>query len=187
MTALCVFCGSNPGERPGYCRLASEVGELLARRQVTVVYGGGRVGMMGALADAALAAGGEVIGVIPRLLMDKEVGHAGLTELTVVESMAERKIMMGHRADAFLTLPGGIGTMDELFEAWTWAQLGLQIKPNGLLNYEGYYDPLIQFADRAVTEGFLKPLSRAKLLVDTDMPRLVDKLIAEAGHTSEKT
>ena len=176
MQSICVFCGSSPGSHPGYMQLAGAVGELLARRNLKVIYGGGRVGLMGALADAALRAGGHVIGVIPQLLIDKEVGHTGLSELLVVHTMAERKLKMGHLADGFITLPGGIGTMDELFEAWTWTQLGLQQKPSGLLNYEGYYDPLIEFIDRAVKQGFLSPDSRASLFVDTDMTRLLTKM-----------
>lgn len=176
MKSICVFCGSSPGDRPDYLRLARELGELLARRNLTVVYGGGRVGLMGALADAALQAGGQVIGVIPQLLLDKEVGHSGLSELLVVQTMAERKLKMGDLADAFLTLPGGIGTMDELFEAWTWTQLDLHRKPCGLLNYQGFYDPLIAFIDHAVEEGFLRPRHRAALIVDSDMTRLLQRL-----------
>jgi uncharacterized protein (TIGR00730 family) len=184
MQSICVFCGSSPGRHPGYLKLARELGEMLARRKLTVIYGGGRVGLMGAVADAALGAGGRVIGVIPQLLIDKEVGHAGLSELRIVNTMAQRKLLMGDLADAFITLPGGIGTMDELFEAWTWTQLGLHAKPCGLLNHEGYYDPLIQFVDRAVQEGFLRPPSRAQLLVDTDMTRLVERLIAATADVS---
>jgi len=176
MNSICVFCGASAGQRPAYLELASELGNLLARRNITVVYGGGRVGLMGALADAALAAGGRVIGVIPQMLVDKEVAHTGLTELQVVHSMAERKARMGQLADAFLTLPGGIGTMDELFEAWTWTQLGLQRKPCGLLNHDGYYDALIAFIDHAVEEGFLRPPHRAALIVDTDITRLLMRL-----------
>lgn len=176
MKSICVFCGSSPGDRPGYLTLARELGELLARRKITLIYGGGRVGLMGALADAALKEGGRVVGVIPQMLIDKEVGHADLSELHVVTTMAERKLMMGDLSDAFLTLPGGIGTMDELFEAWTWTQLDLHRKPCGLLNFEGYYDPLIAFIDRSVEEGFLRPRHRAALIVDTDMARLLERL-----------
>lgn len=176
MQSICVFCGSSPGNHPGYLALARQVGALLGRRKLTLVYGGGRVGLMGALADAALQEGGRVIGVIPQLLLDKEVGHAGLTELQVVATMAERKLAMGELADAFLTLPGGIGTMDELFEAWTWSQLDLHRKPCGLLNYQGYYDPLLSFLDRCVEEGFLRPRHRAALLADTDAQQLLDRL-----------
>ena len=176
MYSVCVFCGSSPGDDPGYLTLAHELGDLLARRDLTLVYGGGRVGLMGALADAALAAGGRVIGVIPQMLLDKEVGHRGLTQLHVVSTMAQRKQLMGDLSDAFVTLPGGIGTMDELFEAWTWTQLDLHHKPCGLLNHAGYYDALIAFLDNAVERGFLRPRHRAALIVDTDMSRLLERL-----------
>lgn len=176
MKALCVFCGSSPGKRPQYTELARAVGAALARRGIKVVYGGGRVGLMGALADAALRAGGEVIGVIPQMLLDKEVGHSGLSELRVVQTMSERKWVMGELSDAFVALPGGIGTMDELFEAWTWTQLDIHRKPCALLNFEGFYDPLITFLDRAVEEGFLRPRHRDALLVEADLDRLFERL-----------
>jgi uncharacterized protein (TIGR00730 family) len=178
MRALCVFCGSKSGANEGYVAVAREVGVLIARQGFGVVYGGGRVGLMGALADAALNAGGRVIGVIPQMLLDREVGHSGLTELHVVRSMAERKELMGSLSEGFLTLPGGTGTMDELFEAWTWTQLGLQHKPSGLLNCGGYYDPLVEFLDRAVREGFLDARNRANLWVDHDAARLIARLCA---------
>lgn len=133
---------------------------------------------MGAVADAALLAGGRVVGVIPQMLLDREVGHPGLSELRVVTTMAERKLMMGELSDAFLTLPGGIGTLDELFEAWTWTQLKLHEKPCGLLNYGGYYDSLVRFMDRVVAEGFLRPRHRAALLVDSEVESLLDRLRA---------
>jgi len=176
MRSISVFCGSKDGAHAGYVALAREVGRLLAQRDITVVYGGGRVGLMGALADAALAAGGRVIGVIPQMLIDREVGHADLSELHVVRTMAERKEMMGALSDGFLTLPGGTGTMDELFEAWTWTQLGLQRKPSGLINYRGYYDPLVAFLDRAVSEGFLDAEHRAALWVDDAAERLIQRM-----------
>ena len=176
MKSLCVFCGSSPGNRPDYAVLAMQTGELIARRGLTLVYGGGRVGLMGALADAALAAGGRVVGVIPQMLIDREVGHAGLSQLHVVRTMSERKLLMGDLADAFLALPGGIGTMDELFEAWTWTQLSVQHKPCALLNQGGYYDALIEFLDHAVEEGFLRPRHRAALLVGSDVGLLLDQL-----------
>ena len=176
MQSVCVFCGSAPGSHPGYLDLATRFGSLLAARGLRLIYGGGRVGLMGALADAVLAGGGDAVGVIPQLLIDKEVSHLGLTRLQVVATMSERKQVMGDLADSFVTLPGGIGTMDELFEAWTWTQLGLQNKPSGLLNYRGYYDPLLAFLDTAVTEGFLRTPSRQSLLVDTEMERLLDRL-----------
>jgi uncharacterized protein (TIGR00730 family) len=176
MQSICVFCGANPGFDPKYIALARQLGGLLARRGQRLIYGGGRVGLMGALADAALQGGGEAIGVMPQLLLDREVGHSGLTQLHVVTTMAERKALMGELSDAFLTLPGGIGTMDEFFEAWTWTQLGLQRKPSGLLNLDGYYDPLLEFLDRSVEAGFLRPAGRAAVLVDTDMERLLEQL-----------
>src|SRR5262249_25841237 len=178
MKSLAVFCGSSPGNRPAYTEIAIRTGELIAQRGLTLVYGGGRVGLMGALADAALAAGGRVVGVIPQMLIDREVGHAGLSQLHVVRTMSERKLLMGDLADSFLALPGGIGTMDELFEAWTWTQLGLHRKPCALLNQDGYYDPLIAFLDRAVDTGFLQPDNRAALLVDTDLEALLGRLAA---------
>lgn len=180
MRSICVFCGSSPGNRPDYMDLAREAGRLIAQRQLTLIYGGGKVGMMGAIADSALAAGGRVVGIIPQMLLDREVGHRGLTELRVVSTLSERKLQMGLMADAFLTLPGGIGTMDELFEAWSWAQLGLQRKPNGLLNFRGYYDGLVQYLDLAVSEGFQRPQHRAALLVDTQLESLLDQLQAAA-------
>jgi uncharacterized protein (TIGR00730 family) len=178
MKSVCVFCGSSPGNHPRYLETARTLGGLLARRDCTIVYGGGRVGLMGAVADAALQAGGRVVGVIPQLLLDKEVGHAGLTELHVVQTMAQRKQMMGDLSDAFLTLPGGIGTMDELFEAWTWTQLDLHRKPCGLLNQEGYYDSLVAFIERCQSEGFLRPRHASALLVDSALEPLIERLAA---------
>lgn len=183
MRSICVFCGSSPGNRPEYLQVARAAGRLIAERRLTLVYGGGKVGLMGAVADAALAAGGRVVGVIPQMLMDREVGHPGLSELHVVTTMAERKLLMGDLSDAFLTLPGGIGTLDELFEAWSWTQLGLHDKPSGLLNYHGYYQSLIQFLDLAVSEGFQRPRHRAALLVDTEIEPLLDRLLAAAKPT----
>jgi uncharacterized protein (TIGR00730 family) len=176
MRSVCVFCGSSPGTDPGYLELARSVGTLLGERRMTLVYGGGRVGLMGAVADSALAAGGRVVGVIPQMLLDREVGHAGLSELHVVRTMSERKQLMSNLADAYLTLPGGIGTMDELFEAWTWTQLGLEKKRSGLLNYAGYYDALLAFIERAVKDGFLRPEFASSLIVDTAAARLIDLL-----------
>lgn len=178
MNSVGVFCGSSPGNHPDYLATARRTGTLLAESNLTLVYGGGRVGLMGALADAALAAGGRVIGVIPQMLLDKEVGHAGLTELHVVQTLSERKVLMNDLSDAFLALPGGIGTMDELFEAWTWTQLHLQRKPCALLNQDGYYDSLIAFLDHSVTEGFLRPRHRAALLVGREIDALLERLCA---------
>ena len=180
VASICVFCGSSRGVRSSYQDAARQVGVAVARRGWTLIYGGGHVGLMGILADAALGAGGKVVGVIPQMLLDREVGHAGLTELCVVPTMAERKRLMGERSDAFLTLPGGIGTLDELSEAWTWTQLGLQRKPSGLLNVDGYFDSLIEFLDRAVAEEFLATAHRQLLLEDTDAERLLDRLIEHA-------
>lgn len=156
--------------------MAREAGRAIAGRGLTLVYGGGRAGLMGALADAALASGGRVVGVIPQMLLDREVGHSGLTEQHVVTTLSERKLLMGQLSDAFLTLPGGIGTLDELFEAWSWTQLDLQRKPCGLLNHQGYYDWLVKFLDHVVEEGFQRPRHRAALLVDTEINGLLDQL-----------
>lgn len=173
---LCVFCGSSFGTSPAYSEAARQVGESLARRGVGLVYGGGNVGLMGVVADAALAAGGEVIGVIPHSLVAREVGHQGLTDLRVVDTMHERKALMADLSDAFLALPGGIGTLDEWFEIWTWAQLGLHGKPCGLLNVEGYYDPLLAFIDQMVSQGFLRDTHRNMILVDTTLEPLLDRM-----------
>ncbi|NUT53983.1 MAG: TIGR00730 family Rossman fold protein [Saccharothrix sp.] len=171
---VCVFCGSSSG-RVRHVEVAAEVGRLLAERGAEVVYGGGRIGTMGALADGALAAGGSVIGVIPRSLVDWEVAHEGLTRLHVVESMHERKALMAELSDVFITLPGGAGTLEEMFEVWTWAQLGLHAKPVGLLDVDGYYKHLVAMVDHMVAEGFLKPPYREMLLVDDDFDRLFDR------------
>lgn len=173
---ICVFCGSSPGANPAYVNAARAVGELLAQRQMGLVTGGGSTGIMGAVADATLGAGGEVTGVIPRSLWDREVGHTGLTHLRVVESMHERKAVMADLADAFLALPGGLGTLEELFEIWTWGQLGLHAKPFGLLNVASYYDPLLSFLDRSVTERFVTAPQRALLISDDDPARLVARI-----------
>jgi uncharacterized protein (TIGR00730 family) len=181
MKSLCVFCGSSPGNRPGYTLLAARTGELIAKRGITLVYGGGRVGLMGTVADAALSAGGRVVGVIPQMLIDREVGHAGLSQLHVVRTMSERKLLMGDLSDAFLALPGGIGTLDELFEAWTWTQLGLHRKPCALLNQDGYYDALLDFLERAVEQGFLQARYRAALLVAAEPETALELLAAAAS------
>lgn len=176
--SVCVFCGSALGVRAEYQAAAQAFGRLLAQRKLTLVYGGGRIGLMGAMADAALEAGGRVIGVIPKILYRKEVAHEGLSELRVCGTMSERKAIMGELSDAFVALPGGIGTMDELFEVWTWTQLGLQHKLAGLLNVGGYFDGLVEFIDHAAAEGFLKPAHREALIVETDAARLLDRLLA---------
>lgn len=176
LARVCVFCGSQSGARPEYAAAAREVGELLAGSGLGVVYGGGRVGLMGTLADAALEAGGEVIGVIPRGLMEREVGHPRLSSLEVVDSMHHRKARMAELADAFIALPGGYGTLEELFEALTWCQLGIHAKPSGLLNVAGYFDGLRLQLECAVAEGLLRPLHAGLLLIDTDAPRLLERL-----------
>jgi uncharacterized protein (TIGR00730 family) len=174
---LCVFCGSNSGTRPVYRDAARSLGALLAARKIGLVYGGGRVGLMGALADAVLEAGGEAIGVIPRALVEKEVGHRGLTELRIVSSMHERKAQMMDLADAFMALPGGYGTLEEFFEVVTWLQLGLHRKPCGLLNTDGYYSSLIALLHHAQSEGFLHPVHLSLVLADSDPDRLLELLL----------
>lgn len=173
---VCVFCGSSEGLRPSYRRAAEHFGALLARRGIGLVFGGGRVGLMGAIADAVLAARGTAIGVIPRTLMEREVGHNGLTKLHVVETMHERKALMASLSDAFVALPGGFGTFEEFCEVLTWGQLGLHGKPCGLLNVDGYYDALLALFDHAVEEKFVQPLNRSMVLADTDPARLLDRL-----------
>lgn len=170
---VCVFCGSSPGATPAFAEQAARLGRVLAAHRLGLVYGGASVGLMGTLADATLAAGGEVVGVIPRSLVDMEVAHEGLQELRIVSSMHERKAVMADLADAFVALPGGLGTLDELAEILTWAQLGLHTKPTGLLDVEGYFAPLLAFLDGAVRSRFLHPQHRAMLLVDDDAERLV--------------
>jgi uncharacterized protein (TIGR00730 family) len=173
---ICVFCGSSSGVHPVYEQAARDVGRLLCQRGIELVYGGGNVGLMGTVANACLNAGGRVIGVIPQALADKEVAHTGLTELRIVGSMHERKLAMADLSDAFVALPGGYGTWEEFFEVLTWSQLGIQRKACGVLNVNGYYDPLLAMADRAVTEGFVRPVHRDLLLTDADPQRLLDRL-----------
>jgi hypothetical protein len=178
LNSLCVFCGSNPGASPEYADAAIRLGRALAGRGLRLVYGGGQVGLMGILADAALAAGGSVIGVIPEALATREIAHAQLTGLELVGSMHERKARMSELADGFIALPGGIGTLEELFEVWTWSQLGLQPKPCALLNVAGYYDHLLAFLDHMTGERFLSPTHRRMAIVDDDPERLLDRLAA---------
>jgi uncharacterized protein (TIGR00730 family) len=173
LTSVCVFCGSNPGRRPEYVAGAADLGRILAGRGIRVVYGGAHVGLMGALADAVLASGGEIIGVIPGLLADAEVAHRGLTELRVTRSMHERKAMMAELAGGFIALPGGIGTLEEFAEIVTWAQLGLHAKPTGLLNLLGYYDELLRFLDHATEERFVRPGHRGQILARTSAAELL--------------
>lgn len=178
---VCVFCGSNPGRLPEYRAAAVAFGTLLAREGVGVVYGGASVGLMGAVADAALAAGGEVVGVIPQFLADKELAHRGLSALHIVGSMHQRKALMAELSDAFVALPGGAGTLEEIFEIWTWAQLGEHRKPCGLLNVAGFYDQLLAFLDHTAAESFMKPPHRTMLL-DADAPEAM--LTALRGYVA---
>jgi hypothetical protein len=176
MKRVLVFCGSSPGGRPEYAQTAEELGRELASRGVDVVYGGAHVGLMGALADAALAAGGKVIGVIPNRLVEAEIAHAGLTELHIVNTMHERKAMMAELSDAVIALPGGTGTLDELFEMFTWSQLGLHRLPIGLLDTAGYWQPLLRFLEHSVNERFLRAEHFETLLVERDPGYLLDRL-----------
>jgi uncharacterized protein (TIGR00730 family) len=174
--SVCVFCGSRPGARLEYVLLAEALGRSLAQRSLTLVYGGASVGLMGRMADAALAAGGQVVGVIPRTLVDRELAHAGLSELHVVDTLHQRKALMAERAGAFLALPGGVGTLDELFEIVTWRVLGLHQKRIGLLDFEGYYQPLVALLDHMVAVGFVDPGHRALIQLAGDPDRLLDLL-----------
>ena len=176
MKRVCVFCGSNPGNDPAYEAATAALGRLIAGRGLGLVYGGSNVGLMGTLADAALAGGGEVIGVIPRSLVDREVAHRGLTDLRVVDTMHQRKALMADLADGFIATPGGYGTLDELCEILTWAQLGIHTKSLGLLNVLGYWDPFLAFLDHAVAAGFLKRAHRGLVQVHTESAPLLDIL-----------
>jgi len=173
LRSLCIFCGSSSGSKPEYAVAAAAMGRLLAKRGVRVVFGGGNVGLMGVLADAALAAGGEVLGVIPQMLVDRELAHRGITDLRIVGTMHERKALMAELSDAFLALPGGLGTFEELFEVLTWAQLHIHHKPCGCLNVLGYFDPLARLLDHAVAEGFLRGEQRRLLVMAADLGDLL--------------
>ena len=175
---LCVFCGSNAGQDPVYRQTARALGEALAAHGIGLVYGGASVGLMGAVADAVLAKGGEVTGVMPQALVDKEIAHEGLSDLRVVGSMHERKALMAELADGFIALPGGLGTFEELFEVWTWAQLGYHRKPCALLNAGGFYDKLTDFLDDVVERGFVKPIHRAMLIVESEPAALIEAVRA---------
>lgn len=180
LTSICVFCASSDGTDPAHRAAASSFGALLAARGIALVYGGGRVGLMGALADGALRAGGRVIGVIPRAMIEAERGHTGLAALHVVTTMHERKAKMVELSDGFLALPGGFGTFDELFEVITWAQLGIHGKPIGVLDTGGFYAPLMTFLDHVVAEGFIQPRFRNMVLADADPEQLLARM---AEHT----
>ena len=179
--SLCVYCGSRQGELSAYSDAARAVGREIGRCGWQLVYGGGRAGLMGVVADAALDAGASVVGVIPHSLMDRELGHVGLTELHVVDAMHQRKTLMAERSDAFLALPGGIGTFEELFEVWTWRQLGYHDKPIGLLNVDGYYDTLLSFLQHSLGQGFMASAQSELLQVDTDAVALIERLGVLAG------
>jgi uncharacterized protein (TIGR00730 family) len=180
--SVCVYCGSRHGLSPAYAEAAGTVGRTIGSQGWQLVYGGGNVGLMGVLADATLAAGGRVVGVIPRSLMAREVGHRGLHELHVVETMHQRKQLMAERADAFVALPGGIGTLEELYEAWTWRQLAYHHKPIGLLNVAGYYDALLEFMERSVAEDFLGREQMAFVQTSSDPAALLERLHELAGR-----
>lgn len=175
---VCVFCGSSPGARPSYTEAAEQLARLLVAEGIGVVYGGGGVGLMGKLADAVLAEGGDITGVIPRALVEREIGHADVSDMRVVSSMHERKATMAELADAFVALPGGLGTAEELFEVYTWAQLGLHDKPCALLNVDGYYEQLAAFLDHAVAERFVTEHHRSLLVVEAEPRALLDRLRA---------
>ena len=185
MTRICVFAGSSAGILDDYAEAASRLGQALVSRGCSLVYGGAKIGVMGVVADAVLAGGGQVIGVMPTFLVDREVAHHGLTELRVVESMHERKAVMSELSDGVVALPGGLGTLDELFEALTWAQLGLHRKPCGLLNTAGYFDRLLGFLDHATDQQFVPAGHRAMLVCEDDADTLLDSLGRQMGHTPE--
>ncbi|NDG38557.1 MAG: TIGR00730 family Rossman fold protein [Betaproteobacteria bacterium] len=182
--SVCVYCGSRLGNKPGYQALAQALGTAIGQRGWQLVYGGGRAGLMGTVADATLKAGGRVVGVIPESLMKLEVGHAGLTELHVVDSMHSRKKLMAESSDAFIAMPGGIGTFEELFEVWTWRHLGYHDRPLGLLDTEGYWLPMMAFLQHSVAEGFMGADQMTMLRVDDDIERLLDAMAAGSGVDS---
>jgi uncharacterized protein (TIGR00730 family) len=179
--SVCVYCGSRPGNQAVFAAVAHQVGTWIGRHSGQLVYGGGRNGLMGIMADATLAAGGRVIGVIPKALVEKEWAHTGCTELHIVETMHERKRIMAEHADAFLALPGGIGTLEEFFEVWTWRQLGYHDKPVGLLNLNGYYDSLLTFLNSAVNDGFMNEWLMALIRTGSEAEALLEALVQAAG------
>jgi len=186
MKMVCVYCGSSPGRLVDYAAGARALGQALLERGVGLVYGGASIGLMGVVADTVLAGGGRVVGVIPQALARKEVAHAGLSELIVTASMHERKTRMAGLSDGFIALPGGIGTFEELFEIWTWAQLGMHAKPVGLLNVAGYYDALITFLDHAAQQQFMKPAQRKLLMVESDPAALLDQFARHKALVGQK-
>ena len=179
--SVCVYCGSRPGADARFAEVARQIGDWIGRHHGQLVYGGGRAGLMGVVADATLAAGGRVVGVIPRALVEREHAHHGCTELLVVDTMHERKRLMAERADAFLALPGGIGTFEEFFEAWTWRQLGYHDKPTGLLNQDGYYDAMLAFLRHSVAAGFMSAAQMRLIDIGTDWRALLQTLVRGAG------
>jgi uncharacterized protein (TIGR00730 family) len=186
MKRICVFCGSSPGARPAYRSAAANLGAALVARGMGLVYGGANVGLMSELAHSVLDAGGEVIGVIPRSLVQRELALTGLADLRITDSMQERKAVMADLADGFIAMPGGLGTLDELFEVLTWTQLGIHHKPSGLLNVEGYFDALLAFLDHAVAERFVKDAHRSMLIVEPEPHRLLDRLDAFVPPEDDK-
>jgi uncharacterized protein (TIGR00730 family) len=184
--SICIYCGSRSGASPVYAQAAKAVGAWIGRQSARLVYGGGHAGLMGTVADATLSGGGTVLGVIPRALENRELAHRGITELHVVDTMHQRKALMAQESDVFLALPGGIGTLEELFEVWTWLQLGYHDKPVGLLNVDGYFDDLLRFMDHTTSQGFVSLDQRDLLQVDDDPARLLMRLAASA-RTSQKT
>lgn len=186
MKSICVFCGSSSGKDPAYAEAARRVGRMLAEENITLIYGGGHVGLMGTVADAALEAGGEVVGVMPKSLIDREIGHKDLTRLHVVGSMHERKALMSELSDGFVALPGGVGTLEEFAEVFTWALLGEHRKPCGLLNVSGYYDLLLEVFDRMKDQAFLKDEHRRMVLVAETPRKLLEKLRTDRPPPSAK-
>jgi uncharacterized protein (TIGR00730 family) len=186
MKSVCVFTGSNFGARASYAAAARDLGHLLAARGMGLVYGGGRVGLMGVIAEAVLERGGHVLGVTPQSLVEKEVVHLGLSDLRVVDTMHERKALMADHADGFIAMPGGFGTLDEFFEIITWAQLGLHRKPSGFLNVDGYFDPLIRFIDHSVVEGFVRREHAASIVVSASPTELLERMATHRPPVVEK-
>jgi uncharacterized protein (TIGR00730 family) len=186
VTRICIFCGSSTGTRSTYADAARSIGQVLLHRRIGLVYGGGNVGLMGIVADTVMQGGGEVIGVIPEALVTRELAHADISQLIIVHSMHERKAKMAELSDAFIAMPGGYGTFEEFCEIITWAQLGLHRKACGLLNVDGYYDPLLTLFDRAVTEGFLRPANRRLVIEESDPDRLLQLLAHYVSPPTEK-
>jgi uncharacterized protein (TIGR00730 family) len=186
MRRLAVYCGASIGSDPAFAATAKALGETMAEEEIGLVYGGGRLGLMGVVADAVMSNGGTAYGVIPQALIDLEVAHTGLTELHIVNSMHERKAMMTELTDAFVAIPGGIGTLDELFEAWSWNALGYHAKPFALLNVSGFWDGMISFLDHVTASGFMSPARRGRLLVAETIPDAIGMLDAAIGATEPK-